>query len=525
MNKIEKDVFVQYYIIENHSLDETASNFNVSKSTVKNLIRKYDCHKDEKTRLDRVKKTNLEKYGTECVLSNKDIRTKIEETNLKKYGVKNVHQSNDVINRTKETNQKKYGGNAPICNADIMNKVKQTNLEKYGFENAHKSQQVKDKFIKTMNEKYGVDYAMQSKELLLKRKQTNIKKYGTDELTSSNYFINKATQTMLEKYGVMRPMQNNILREKIIQTNLKRYGVQYAVLSYDILKKGNYSDSRPNKEFEKLLQENAIPYEKEINISNYRYDFKVENTLIEINPSATHNSTFGIFNKAGLDPSYHINKSDTAKNSGYACINIFDWDDKNKVINLLKPNKTTIYARKCKVKEISSSDANDFLCKYHLQGSCNGNKYNYGLFYNDELVEVMTFGKPRYNKNYEYELLRLSIKPEYKIVGGSQKIFKHFISNNNIKSIISYCDKSKFSGDVYDRLGFKLLRKGKPSKHWYSLKAKKHITDNLLRQKGFDLLFGATYGKGTSNEELMKESGWVEIYDCGQDSYVWTKAE
>ena len=78
---------------------------------------------------------------------------------------------------------------------------------------------------------------------------------------------------------------------------------------------------------------------------------------------------------------------------------------------------------------------------------------------------------------------------------------------------------------MYTRLGFKLLRKSKPSKHWYSLKAKKHITDNLLRQKGFDLLFGTHYGKGTSNEELMKKNGWVEIYDCGQDTYVWAKAE
>ena len=40
--------------------------------------------------------------------------------------------------------------------------------------------------------------------------------------------------------------------------------------------------------------------------------------------------------------------------------------------------------------------------------------------------------------------------------------------------------------------------------------------------KGFDLLFGDEYGcfgKGTSNEELMRAHGFVEIYDAGQTTY------
>ena len=50
-----------------------------------------------------------------------------------------------------------------------------------------------------------------------------------------------------------------------------------------------------------------------------------------------------------------------------------------------------------------------------------------------------------------------------------------------------------------------------------------HITDNLLRQRGFDQLFGTSYGKGTSNRELMLEHGFVEIYDAGQSVYEWYK--
>jgi hypothetical protein len=91
--------------------------------------------------------------------------------------------------------------------------------------------------------------------------------------------------------------------------------------------------------------------------------------------------------------------------------------------------------------------------------------------------------------------------------------------------MISYFDDSKFNGKVYIKLGFTVFRKNDPSKHWYNMKTGQHITDNLLRQKGYDNLFDANYGKGTDNDDLMKQNGFVEIYDCGQSTYVWKKEE
>ena len=74
-------------------------------------------------------------------------------------------------------------------------------------------------------------------------------------------------------------------------------------------------------------------------------------------------------------------------------------------------------------------------------------------------------------------------------------------------------------GDVYLALGFNLADPGSPSKHWSH--GKKHITDNLLRQRGYDQLFGTSYGKGTSNEQLMLDNHWLPIYDCGQARFEW----
>ena len=116
-----------------------------------------------------------------------------------------------------------------------------------------------------------------------------------------------------------------------------------------------------------------------------------------------------------------------------------------------------IGARKCTIKEIDFETTKNFLNKYHRQKSVYS-IYNIGLFYESMLIGVMTFGYPRYNKRYQWELLRLCFHQEYRVVGGTQKMFNYFVDEYKPQSIVSYCDYNHFSGDIYDKLGFKLSR-------------------------------------------------------------------
>ena len=102
---------------------------------------------------------------------------------------------------------------------------------------------------------------------------------------------------------------------------------------------------------------------------------------------------------------------------------------------------------------------------------------------------IMTFGKPRYNSHYDYELLRLCSKRGLQVCGGASKLFSTFVKENPDASVISYCNISKFSGDVYTKIGMTLKETTKPAKIWS--KDHLYVTDNLLRQRGFDQLFGA----------------------------------
>ena len=314
-----------------------------------------------------------------------------------------------------------------------------------------------------------------------------------------------------------RPRSKESL-EKARQTCLERYGVEWACQRQEARLRGQNSSA--NTEFENLLKENDIAYEREFPIGSFSYDFKVGNCLIEVDPFATHNSTWVIRNHPPKSMNYHKQKSDLAKEKGYFCVHKFDWDDSNKIINLLQQRKQ-IGARLCQIRDVPKEEATEFINKYHLQ-NCAQDSIRLGLYCEDILVSIMTFGKPRYNKNYDYELVRYC--SAVNVIGGSEKLFAHFIKTYKPASVISYCDEAKFSGGTYIKLGFELVSAVRPSRHWYNPKTKQHITDNLLRQRGFDQLFKTNYGKGTSNEALMLEAGFVEIYDCGQATYAW-KAE
>jgi len=472
---------------------------------------------EEKLRqLSKRKETLLARYGVDNAAKSREIYEKVKKTNLERYGVEYSAQADVVKEKIKTTNLKKYGVECSFQAEVVKGKIKATNLERYGVDNPSKSTIIKSKIVESNRKNLGVDYPMQSKEVMDKSRVTSLEKYGTEYPNQSDIVKQHIKESNLEKYGVERPAQSDEIKRKTIETNRKRYGVDYTCLVFSGKYKGN--DSSYNRSFAKLLDDVGIVYEREFLLEKYSYDFKVGNTLIEINPTATHNTHFNPYGKNRIDVNYHRDKSKLAKDSGYHVIHVFDWDDTDKVVQLLK-DRVTVYARNCDIRVVSDVDTNNYLDMYHLQSTCRGQKIRLGLYYNNQLVSLMTFGKSRFNKNCEYELLRYC--SHYNVVGGAEKLFKHFINEYKPSSIVSYCDTSKFSGKVYDILGFTLDTINSPSCHWYSAKEGKHITDNLLRMQGYDRLFKENHGKGTSNEELILNRGYLPIYDCGQSTYIW----
>ena len=514
-NSISREQLLDLYSNDLLSCEEIGKRLGVHKATISRLIREWNIQRDQAAfNHARAMKTASSKAQTHQVLTPEQIaelRDLYLNQNMSYEEVKayfqitgwtldkilhenNIHKNRQISARAGLATKYAQAGSKEQYFRQVAKKKEQTCIKNYGtLENYHQN----------VSEKCAMAWSKKSPE-------------------SEDLRIQKLRDSYLSD-----PDKVQAAKQRRLETNLQRYGVDN---SYKL---SNYvSNSQPNKDFAARLDLLGVEYQSEFFIPaqdvagrGFRYDFKIGNVVLEIDPWPFHNSTYTpIKDRPPLDKNYHQQKSQVAKNLGYRCIHVFDWDDKSKIIQSLQ-GKTKLSARKGQLKPVSAEETAEFLTRYHFQGSCKGQTIRLGLYYQDQLIQLMTFGKPRYNKKYQWELLRLCTNPSYLVVGGSDRLFCHFVRQYQPQSIISYCDLSKFSGEVYSKLGMSSLRRANPSRHWYHPELQIHTTDNLLRQRGFDQLYGqifGVFGKGTSNQQLMRDHGFVEIYDCGQETFVWT---
>lgn len=227
------------------------------------------------------------------------------------------------------------------------------------------------------------------------------------------------------------------------------------------------------------------------------------------------------------DKTHLLNKTLQCEKNGIQLIHIFEdeWKFKNDICksrlrNLLGFIKKRIFARKCIVNKLTYSETKEFMNNNHIQGTV-VSKYNYGLFYNNELISVMTFGKLRTNlgtkhKEGVFEMLRFANKIDYVVVGGASKLLSHFINELDPDEIISYADRRWSIGNLYEKLGFQFI-KNTDINYFYSIDGNKRVNRFSLRK---DILV-SKYGcpSEMTEKKFCESKGWFRIYDCGCKLY------
>ena len=228
------------------------------------------------------------------------------------------------------------------------------------------------------------------------------------------------------------------------------------------------------------------------------------------------------------DKNYHLYKTIECESKDIRLIHIFEdewiykkniW--KSMISNILGKTDTKIYARNCEVREITDSKiASEFLDSNHIQGKC-GSSVKLGLYYNNELVSLMTFGKSRHfvgsHNISKYELLRFCNKLNTLVTGGASKLFNFFIKKYNPESIISYADRRWSQGNLYEKLGFSLYNKSNPN-YYYVIKNKRFYRFNFRKDQ---LIKKYNCPPNMTEKQFCFEQGWYRIYDCGCLCYLW----
>lgn len=190
---------------------------NVKTTTIVKI--KYDCHEEERLMKwsdanKNFQKNNGKHICRKCWLKsddnpakNKEIIDKIKKTNMEKYG--NVMPMNSQENIEKKRQQLKDEN----FKEKVLEKRRKTSREKYGVDHAMHSEKVKEKQKKSMNEKYGVDHPYQSKEIMDKMRESNMEKYGVENVGMLPEVQEKMKETRKEKYGVEHYNQLPEMRE------------------------------------------------------------------------------------------------------------------------------------------------------------------------------------------------------------------------------------------------------------------------------------------------------------------------
>jgi len=450
-----------------------------------------------------------------CAQLDTEVRQKQSDSCVAKYG---DNYTQEFILRGQLTKQKKYGD----AKYNNTSKMKQTMIERYGVDNPQKSDIFKEKSKQTCLKKYGVEYALQRPEFLEEahKRQLNLIKINHPDIISKNGDMltckcpdDQCTLCKEKCYNILYntfyqrkyvydicpcikkvPLNSSVQNNK--NTNIEAF-VRSVLDEYHIEYRANVRDV-------------IFPLELDIYIPNH-------NIAIECNGVYWHDSNH-------VENNYHHKKFQKCIEKNIQLLSI--WEDqmynspdiiKSIILSKFGIYGKRIYARKCEIKNVSNIDAKQFLNDNHLQGFVNS-KIQLGLYYEDELVSIMTFGRGRkiLKSNEEWELYRYCNKQNIQIIGGASKLFDYFINTYNPKTIISFSSNDISNGNLYVQLGFDKIRES--ISYWYIIDHKRYHRCSFSKHK----LVKMGYDESKTEKEITQENNFLRIYDSGQILWRYT---
>jgi len=467
--------------------------------------------------------------SAKCASNNKEVKQQREETCLKIYGTTNPSLSTATKEKISASNKqlseqaliKRNETNKSICGHEHflqsehhLNKAKQTTLERYGVDN----------YFKTP------EFIVENKVRLLNRTEEESKKQ------IPKWFKTALNKGLIYNYEHATPLfdeddwnQNIYDREfkcnicdgifKIHSTSINRcthcFPINITLAENEILE---FIGSIYKGEIKHTDRRTISPLELDINLPIAKLAVEYNGLLYHSYGRNDKTSYLNNFDKE--DSKYHLNKTKLCEAKNIQLLHIFEneWVDSNKkdiwksiIISKLGLSKI-VYARKCTIKTVSSKDAQEFLIENHLQGNCSAS-IKLGLYYNDELFSLITLSTPRYNKKYDWELIRFCNKKYTSVVGGFAKLLSFFRKNNH-GSIITYADKRYSSGELYKNNKFTELKDSNPN--YFYWKNHTNILQSRLKFQKHKLKYELeVYDDSLTEFHNMINNDYRRIWDCG----------
>lgn len=337
-----------------------------------------------------------------------------------------------------------------------------------------------------------------------KMKHVNNKHLQTHNITPDVYKL---------QHGVNSLMSNNL--SILTSKRLNQYNIDYSF----------HKDSKEENVIKEIIKNcgfNVIENDRKV-LDGKEIDILIPemNLGFEYNGNKFHTEYYG-----QKYPNYHLDKLKLANYKGFGLVQIFEdeWElNKDLLTHKIKhilgvSSGLRVGARKCIIKEIITNDKNNFLDKYHIQGS-DTSTIKYGAYYGDELIAVMTF---RTITTVEYELTRFATNYGYIIPGIASRLLKRFIKDYKPLRIISFADRRwtiKKDDNLYTKLNFKLIDTTKPDYKYYNTKIHRYKRVHKFQFRKKNLINKYDMNPELTEKEMTKILGYDRIWDCGLFKY------
>jgi len=531
IDKKRKDTFQK-----NYGYNHPSKSPIIQEKKRNTCLEKYGMDHPYKTKeiQDKYKSTCLKKYNVDNVSKLKETKQKIELTCLDRYHVKNISQNIEIRNKVNQTNLRKYGNICSLQGEYIKVKTKQTWLKKYGFVHFSKSEIIKEKKKITCLKKYSVNNPFKSKQIREKYIRTCNFKYNTNHPKQSKLYKNKYKIDFYNKLINSGRLKNivipnfalkeyiNVENEyswiclkcnSIFEDNLDNGKIPRCPKCFPPLNGTSKSEQEVTNFIKEVTTDIEVHNRTILNGKELDIFIPSHNLAIEFNGLYWHSEIGGC-----TTPNYHLNKTLQCQEKGVQLIHIFEdeWIEKPEIVKSIIKAKlgliiNKIPARKCIIQLVSNEEAFEFLDTNHLQGFINGT--HIGLFFNGELVSVLTYGKSRFNKNYETEIYRFCNKNNLIVQGALSKLIKQIKSN----SILTYVDRRYGTGFGYLKTGFKLINSSTPN--YFYTKDYQHRESRIQYQKSKLKDKLEIFDENLTEWQNMQLNNYDRIWDCGNLVY------
>ena len=500
-----------------------------------------------------------------CAQKDPDIIAKIKQTKTINHGDPNYNNKE----KARKTCLDKYGFEYSWQAESTKKSIRKTLLERYGVDHQMRSDEIKNAMKARYKKEHGVEYSFQDPKVQAKINAKNQLNYGVDwpmqsqklrKIMHANSSRTQKIQYFQKVIAVDKEVEPLFTAEDYIKHTKEDYFYEF---KWKCKTCGNEFDSRilhglhtsvakcphcnPISKSTSTFEQEITKYIKSLSSSLevINCKTKINRSIIppnEIDIIVKQNNIIKLLIEAdGLfwhsvmsgkkDKYYHIIKTQQCYDKGYQLIHIFDdeWRNKKDIVKsrlrtLLGFYDKKIFARNCTIKQLTSKESNQFFNETHLQGKCQSS-IRYGLFYKNELVSAMSFGKMRRITNRksnigEYELLRFSSKLGYHVIGAAGKLLKAFERDFKPTKLLSYADRRWSIGKLYYALGFTLDHISDPN-YWYVNSRHSYRMYRYGFRKSQLPKILKKFDPAKTEVENMLDNGYDYIWDCG--NYVFVK--